>query len=179
LGNTSGDPLKQRLERTVTREFLLFYNLVKGRRFRILRPGVPPEPDVLCKDANTGQEIGIEITTAYNEADYAKAAWGQARGRSTKPYFFTRPDRKENIRILTQVHRIIKKKGRKQRADYAVPGQLLLVVFTYSPRFYLLHMKRRLDSLRIPKSHPYDEIYLMDQAGLVYCLFPARRWVLP
>lgn len=177
--NTSGDPLKQRLETTVAREFLLFYNLVKGSKFRIRRAGVPPEPDVMCKDSNTGREIGIEITTAYNEANYAKAAWREARGKSTKPYFFTRPDRKENIRILTEVHRIIKKKGRKHRANYTVPGRLLLVVFTYSPRFYLLRVKKRLDSLRIPKSHPYDEIYLMDQAGLVYCLFPARRWVLP
>jgi len=175
----ASDPIKEKLERTVASEFLPLYNLVKGSRFKILCPGVPPEPDVLCKDANTGRGIGIEITTAYNEADYAKAAWGQARGRGTKPYFFTRPDRKENIRVLTQVHRIIRKKGRKQRANYAVSGRLLLLVFTYSPRFYLLHVKKRLDSLRIPNSHPFDEIYLMDQAGLVYCLFPARRWVLP
>lgn len=174
----SSDPIKERLERTVASEFLLLYNLAKGSKFEILRAGVPPEPDIVCKDATTGEDIGIEIATAYYDPDHARAAWGPARGKMTEPWHHTRPDRQENVQILARAIRIIRNKGKKQRTNYAVPGRLLLVVITYSLRFNLRAVRNRLKTLRIPKSHPFDEVYVMSNFGETYCLFPERMRII-
>jgi len=168
------DRRKQRVEREAVSAFLVLYNHVSRSDFRIIRKGVPPEPDTICKDRKNGERIRIEVTTAYNEDAYAKAVWEKARGKKTKSYYFTRPDRLENARILTEVRRIIEKKTKKR---YATPGRLLLVVLAFSQRFCVQDVRRELDILRIPKLHPFDEIYLMDQIGGVYCLFPPPRWI--
>jgi len=176
--STSSDPIKERLEWTVSNEFLPPYNHKKNSELRILRAGVPPEPDILCKNVRSDELIGIEVATAYYNADHAKAAWGPARGKNTEPWHHTRPDRQQNVQILARALRIIRKKGKKQRTNYAVTGRLLLVVITYSIRFNLRAVRHRLAAIRMPKSHPFDEIYIMSNFGEIYCLFPARIWIL-
>ena len=178
MSNTSADPHKVKLERAVAEEFLLPYNLATGRAFVVLRAGEPPEPDVLCLDRSTGEEIGIEVGTAYYEPDHARAIWKRARGREVSTYFIRGRDRIQNVRVLAQALRIIRAKSRKSRTNYRVSGRLLLVVLTYPQRLYLSDVEERLGTLRIPSSHPFNEMHIVSQYGEVYCLFPARGWVL-
>ena len=79
------DPIKEKLERTVASEFLPLYNLAKGSNFRILRAGVPPEPDIVCKDATTGEDIGIEVATAYYDPHHAREHGAPLGARRRNP----------------------------------------------------------------------------------------------
>ncbi len=52
------DPLKNNLEETVTREFLL----ATGNPYKVLRAGLPPEPDQLCEHRKTGRQVGMKLS---------------------------------------------------------------------------------------------------------------------
>ncbi len=177
MSNTHSDRLKARLEEDIVREFLLYHNWGRARKTRFLRAGVPPEPDTICTVDGTGEQVGIEVGNAYYDEEHAKAVWGPPRGEKTSPHFLTRPDSEENVRALAQALRRIRAKGRKPRGHYHVSGRLVLIVFTYSWRLYLCDVEDRLASLRIPISHPFDEIYILSQYEL-YQLFPERGWII-
>jgi hypothetical protein len=175
LADAADQDRKRRLERDAADGFLLVYKGVAGKPLRVLRPGEPPEPDLLCRDERTGEEVGIEVGTAYYEDDHAKAVWGAARGNQANNYQLTRPDREENIRVLAQATRIIR---RKARNHYETSGRLLLLVLTYPWRFYLVHVEERLEGLHLPKIHLFDEMYIFSQHSELYQLFPEKRWIL-
>jgi len=163
------------VEQHVGEAFLSVYNWATGTKLRVDRSGKPPEPDVLCRDERTGQEIGIEVVGAYYGEDHAKAAWGTGRGAQTEGYQLTRPDWEENKRVLDWVLQSIHDKAGKR---YTVSGRLLLVVFTHPARLYLAQEEERLEELRIPTRHPFDEIHVFSQHGELYQLFPERQWIL-
>ena len=177
MTNAEDERRKAGLETQVVEGFLLVYNRLTGRRLRVERLGLPPlrEPDVLCRDPVTGEEIGIEVVSAYSGEDHARAEWEKARGRHTAEYQLTRSDREENVRILACVARNIRRKARNK---YSSPGRLLLVVLTYPQRLYLRQAEKRLTRLRIPRRHPFDEIHVLSQWSELYQLFPERRWIL-
>lgn len=161
------------------RGFLSPYNCWSGKAFRFLRQGnpncVPPEPDFICRDNGTGEQIGVEVTTAYYDEAHATSEWKQSRGEETSPYFLKNPDYVENERVLDRVALKIRDKATKR---YEAPGKLLLVVLTYSWRLYLSDVQERLDVFELPKSHRFDEIHLASQ-NEIYQLFPGRKWLFP
>jgi hypothetical protein len=55
---------------------------------------------------------------------------------------------------------------------------VFLVVLTYPWQLYLVHVEKRLEGLYVPKTHPFDEIYMLSQHSELYQLFPQRRWIL-
>ena len=175
MTNANNEGRKARLEKQVVEGCLLVYNLLTGRTLRVERVGQPPEPDILCSDPVTGDEFGIEVVSAYYDEDHARAEWEKARGKHTVDYQITRPDREENVRVLAWVARNIRRKARK---EYHVAGRLLLVVLTYPQRLYLCQEEERLTGLRIPRRHPFNEIYVLSQHSELYQLFPERRWIL-
>ncbi len=165
------DPLKNNLEETVTREFLL----ATGSPYRILRAGIPPEPDQLYECPKTGRQVGIEVVSVYYDQNHAKSVWMQARTGKSYSYEISRKDSVENVRLLAETLRRIRAKSRKR---YTPNGRLILVVFTYPQRLYLCDIEERLTSLHIPSNHPFDEISIMSQHGEVYRLFPDNSWLL-
>ncbi len=165
---------KERLEVIVAREFLLDYNREKGSAFKVLASGKPPQPDVLCQDARTGEEIGIEVTIAYYDEQHAKTVWQAARGKAAGGYPLSRPDSVENLRVLQRVNEGMKGKSKKK---YEFVGRLLLLVVTYPTRLYLTWMKKHLSVLRVPTMHPFHEIYVYSTRGEPYQLFPERKWI--
>lgn len=177
MSSTRSDRIKARLEEDVVREFLLHHNWGRDRKTRFLRAGVPPEPDTICIVEGTGEQVGIEVGTAYYDAEHAKAAWGPPRGKQAKPHFRTRPDSEENLLALAQALRIIRAKGKKARGHYQVRGRLVLIVFTYPWRLYLCDVEDSLASLCVSTLHPFDEIYILSQYEL-YQLFPERGWII-
>jgi hypothetical protein len=165
------DPLKNNLEETVAREFLL----ATGSPYKVLRAGLPPEPDQLCEHRTTGRQVGIEVVSVYYDQNHAKSVWIQAREKKTLSYAISRKDSVENVRLLAESLRRIRVKSRKR---YSVNGHLVLVVFTYPHRLYLCNVGKRLTTLRLPSHHPFDEICIMSQHGEVYRLFPNNSWLL-
>lgn len=165
------DPLKEKLEQTVAREFLI---AIKSP-CRILRNGIPPEPDVLCEDQETSKQVGIEVGTVYYNNDHAKNEWEAARKGTPRLYTINRPDYAENVPLLAKALRIIRAKSKK---SYTVTDHLILVVFIYPQRLYLCELEERVETLKIPAHHPFDEIVLMSQHGEVYRLFPKKTWLL-
>ena len=165
------DPLKNNLEETVAREFLL----ATGSPYKVLRAGLPPEPDQLCEHRKTGRQVGIEVVSVYYDQHHAKSVWMQAREKKALPYAISRKDSVENVRLLAESLRRIRAKSRKR---YSVNGHLVLVVFTYPQRLYLCTVEKRLTTLRLPSHHPFDEICIMSQHGEVYRLFPNNCWLL-
>lgn len=176
MSNAEDERRKARLETQVIEGFLPIYNKMTGRALRVERLGQPPEPDVLCSDERTGEEIGVEVGTAYYDESHATTVWGVPRGKRVSDYQLTAPDWVENIRVLARAANIIRRKARKR---YEAPGRLLLTVFTYSWRLYLCQEEKRVTRLRIPKRHPFDEIHVLSQWGELYQLFPERQWILP
>jgi hypothetical protein len=176
LADTADQGRKRRLEREAVDGFLLVYRTRTGNPLYVLRPGKPPEPDIICRDERTGEEVGIEVGTAYYEDGHAKAVWEAARGNHADDFQLTCPDWKENIRVLAQAARIMRRKARK---SYRVSDRAFLVVFTYPSLFYLVRTEERLERLYVPKTHPFDEIYMLSQHGELYRLFPPqRKWIL-
>jgi hypothetical protein len=174
LGAKLSEQRKKRLEQRIATEFLLEYNCETGAAFGLLRSGVPPEPDVLCEDARTHLQMGVEIGTAYYGEEHARSVWEPVRGRKAAPYLLNRPDSVENKRVLSMVNRIIRSKSQK---SYSSPGRVLLVVALEPIRLYLERMKGGLRSLRIPATHPFDEVYVFSTQGEPYELFPSRKWI--
>ena len=125
---------KERLEVRVAREFLLDYGQEKGSDFDVLASGKPPQPDVICRDVRSGEQIGIEVTIAYYDEQHAKAVWQAARGKEAGGYPLSRPDHVENLRVLKAVNELIKGKSKK---TYQFAGRLLLLAVTYPSRLYL------------------------------------------
>lgn len=175
LSNVIDERRKARVEHQIAEGFLPIYNTMTGRAFRVCRSGRPPEPDIMCKDERTGEQIGIEVTIAYYDEDHATAEWETARGKEIAGYQLPRPDWQENVRVLDRVVANIRQKARK---EYQLSGRLLLVVLTYSWRLYLREVEKQLTTLRIPLRSPFSEIHVLSQHGELYQLFPERRWIL-
>lgn len=165
------DPLKNHWEETVAREFLL----ATGNPCKVLRAGLPPEPDIVCEHRRTGRQVGIEVVSVYYDQKHAKSVWMEARGKNAPSYAIRRKDSVENVRLLAGSLRQIRAKSRKR---YSVNDHLLLVVYTYPRRLYLRTIEKRLATLRLPSRHPFDEIYIMSINFEVYCLFPNKTWIL-
>lgn len=165
---------KERLEVGVVQNFLLDYNWEKGTAFQVSASGNPPQPDVICKDRWTAEQIGVEVTIAYYDEQHAKTVWQAARGKATSGYPLSRSDRVENLRVLKAVNELIKGKSKK---TYRFAGRLLLLAVTYPSRLYLTQMKRHLSVLQVPTTHPFHEIYIYSTRSEPYQLFPERRWI--
>lgn len=165
------DPLKIKLEETVVREFVLAI----GNPYKVLRDGIPPEPDVLCEDQGTGKRVGIEVVTIYYDKIHAKSVWEFARRRKPLSYEIRRTDHAESVRLCAEVLRRIRAKSKKR---YTATDYLILVVFIYPHRLYLCEIENRIETLNLPNCHPFDEIVLMSQHGEVYRLFPNKTWLL-
>jgi hypothetical protein len=165
---------KVRLEVRVSGEFLLDYNHEKRSRFKVLASGCPPQPDIICKDVETGEEIGIEVTIVYYDEQHAKSVWRAARGEAASGYPLSRPDSVENLRVLHRANLAIKRKSKK---SYGFVGRILLLVATYPRRLYLTRMKEHLNALQVPATHPFHEIYIYSTRSEPYQLFPERKWI--
>lgn len=165
------DPLKKKFEGTVVREFLLAI----GSPHKVLRDGLPPEPDVICEHRETGGQVGIEVVSVYYDQNHAKSEWLQARVGKPLSYEIRREDSVENVRLLAESLRRIRAKSRKR---YTVNDYLVLVVFMYPQRLYLCDLEERIETLSLPTYHQFDEICLMSQHGEVYRLFPNKTWIL-
>lgn len=176
MSHDASDSLKKKLVEDIAAGLLPTYNYANGSSLCATRMGKPPEPDLICLDTLTMEQIGIEVTVAYYDHKHAKAVWEPARRKSSAPYHLTRQDHEENIRVLAHAAGIIRRKGKKR---YTSPGRLLLTVLIYSDRFYLCDhdVEERLRTFRIPSAHPFDEILVFSQHGELYQLFPERRWV--
>ena len=174
LSERPEDQRKKRLQRRIVREFLLEYNLEWGTKFQVHRDGEPPEPDVICRDSRTRDQIGIEVTIEYYEGAHARSVWEQARGKKAPEYYLTQPDSQENLRVLRRVNQAMQRKSKKA---YSFPGRLMLLVTTEPIRLYLTRMKKALAILRVPAQHPFNETYLYSTHGEPYQLFPERKWI--
>jgi len=175
IRDSAEDRRKARFEQSITSAFLLVYNQAKGTAFSIVRGGTPPEPDLVCQDAKSYSSMGVEVVTVYYDKTHAKSVWEQARGRPMLPYFITKTDEIENGRVLARALREIKKKSKK---EYKRLDRALLLVQVHPLRFYLSNVREVVDAVRLPLSHPFDEIHLLSQYE-AYELFPHRRWIFP
>ena len=165
------DPLKKKLEGDVVSGFLL----ASGNPYKVLRDGIPPEPDKMCEHRGNGRQVGIEIVTVYYDQDHAKSVWPPARGGKPLSYGINRKDSVENVRLLAKCLRSIRAKSWKH---YTVTDYLVLVVFTYPQCLYLCDLEERIETLSLPTEHQFNEICLMSQHGEVYRLFPNKDWIL-
>lgn len=165
------DPLKEKLEETVAREFLLAI----GNPYKILGNGIPSEPDILCEHQGTGKRVGIEVTSLYYDNNHAKSEWEHARKRKPRWYEIRETDYAKNVRLCDEIPRSILAKSKK---PYTGTDHLILVVFMYPQRLYLCDIEERLYTLNLPTLHVFNEIAVMSQHGEVYRLFPNKTWLL-
>lgn len=164
------DPLKEKLEETVAREFLLAI----GNPYKILHNGTPPEPDILCEHQGTGKRVGIEVTSLYYDNNHAKSEWEHARKGKPLSYEIREADYAENVRLCEEVTRRILAKSKN---PYTGTDHLILVIFMYPQRLYLCDLEERLYTRNLSTHHGFDEIVLMSQHGEVYRFFPTKTWL--
>lgn len=157
------EDLKKAHERRVAEKFLLEYRHATECALRLCRQG--ERPDCICRDDHTGEEIGLEIGTAYYENAPAASEWERARGKAPSDYLLTRPDSAENERAFQQGERILQEKCSKPRDHFDMSRPVWLLVYTSPWRLYFnsLLVKKRLEALLLPAGHPFARIFVMSE----------------
>lgn len=72
MSDTSGERRKAWVEQQIAKGFLPVYNKMTRKAFQVGRSGRPPEPDLMCRDDRTEEQIGIEVGIAYYDKNHAK-----------------------------------------------------------------------------------------------------------
>ena len=146
---------KERHEEAVAKRLLDKLQIKTGS----LRLGTPPEPDVLL--GLGGQNIGVEVATAYYSQDEARLEWQHARGKKEcASSSIWEPDRK----ICESIQREINDKCKKQ---YQGGDEVWLCIDADAPLGDQQSMDACIDHLCTPKGHNFNRIYLLHHAPWV------------
>lgn len=154
--------MKRLIERTWGERFLRLYNVQHSSSFRIISQPDPPEPDLKCEDADSGEILFLEITELWeNDAD------------ATDLYDLVRGIVSED----EQLHRKLAEDARKDPYDayfnrlmdriyekcscrYVALGPIILVIGDKSPFSRVDEVQEEiLPRVCVPDKHPFTEIY--------------------
>lgn len=127
--------MKRLIERTWGERFLRLYNLQHSSSFKIISQPNPPEPDLKCEDAGSGEVLFLEITELWeNDAD-AEDLYDLVRGKVTEDEQLHRKlteDTRQNhydeyfIRLMERI-------DEKCSCRYLASGPIILVIGDRSP----------------------------------------------
>jgi hypothetical protein len=156
------DDLKTRTERWAGEQFMSWYNVSRGTRFRFYGHGTPPQPDLLYSDGS--QQLWLEITGSFYGQDGADFEGMNARGLPNAPESWSslKPDGTV-VSIDAAFCGFLEKRLReKARKTYAsVP---ILVVYHVSRLLSSESLSSLIHRLSVPEQHPFSRIFLV--AGL-------------
>jgi hypothetical protein len=156
--------MKRLIERTWGERFLKLYNLQHSLSFKIVLQPNPPEPDLKCEDAGSGETLFLEITELWeNDAD-AKDLYDLVRGKVSEDEQLHRKlaeDARQD-HYDEYFNRLMERIDEKCSCRYVASGPIILVIGDESPFSAVDEVKKEiLSNIRIPDKHPFAEISLV------------------
>jgi hypothetical protein len=148
---------KRLIEKGTADKFLFFYNNLLGYNFVVEE--VNDSPDVICRDANTGEKLALEITLLEDVEGDAGYRLGRLENPKSKSGL---PVRSFDIDTIPQlINRIIK----KSRKDYGKNVALVIRQVSGVPWDFEVELDKirlRIDLI----NNPYDRgIWLLTIKG--------------
>jgi hypothetical protein len=167
------DSIQERHQRAVGDAFIEWYNKQNGTGFTYHGRGAEPPDLIYCFGS---QEMPLEITAAYYDAEYATMLWQNARAvpGSADLWVSKDPDQKLFDRINFRL---------AKKCDKRYPTRYVLVVGLYPNLTTSEELEAMIAQVKVPADHPFAEIYLAGvfpacssgSSGGYYCWKLAER----
>lgn len=153
---------KQAIEKATAEQFLSQYNRRFKTNFVIEDQPVPPDPDVICRDLNTGETLALEITLL--EDIYGDIGWALGRLKLPQPTSGL-PARSFDLDTLPRlIHSIIKKRHK----DYGSNVALIIRQVSRVPWDFEVELDKIRSVIKIEKN-PYDKgIWILSIKGEIF-----------
>jgi len=144
------DTIQEKHERAVGDAFVDWYNKTHGTSFNYYTRGADP-PDLIYREGK--QELSLEITGVYYDADHATMLWQDARDLPDAPGSWNSwsPDEK----LIHSINLALKKK-----CGNAYPSGCVLVVVIYPDLCTAEEFVALLPKINVPAGHPFAHIYV-------------------
>ena len=144
------DTTQEQHERAVGVAFIEWYNTQNGTEYRYHDRGADP-PDLVCRSGS--QELLLEITAAYYDADNATMLWQNARGvpGAANIWISKNPDQK----LIDSINTVLTKKCAKK-----YPMNCVLVVHLNPDITTAEELEALIVQITVPINHPFAGIYL-------------------
>jgi hypothetical protein len=156
----NGSEEKIKLEHEAARIFMRLYQQRFGITMRHIWHNEPARPDVSCY--YDGNKLDLEIAHLYGSEVEAMHILGRAISTQTHRELMALLRTPPEQRLLTALNRIISSKALKHYQS----DNVWLVIRNANPLWTRQDMLSHCDKLHMPKSHPFNEIWLVgDMAG--------------
>lgn len=156
----NGSEEKLKLEHEAARIFMRLYQHRFGIKMRHIWHNEPARPDVSCY--YDGSKLDLEIAHLYGSEVEAMHILGRAISAETHRELMALLRTPPEHRLLTALNRIISSKAQKHYQS----DNVWLVIRNANPLWTRQDMLSHCDKLHLPKSHPFNEIWLVgDMAG--------------
>jgi len=144
------DTTQEQHERAVGAAFIEWYNRQNNTEFRYHDRGADP-PDLVYRSGS--QELLLEITAAYYDADDATMLWQNARGvpGAKNIWIGKEPDQK----LVDSLNTVLSKKCDKQ-----YPANCILVVHLNPHITAAEELETLITQIKVPVDHSFRGIYL-------------------
>lgn len=156
----NGSEEKIKLEHEAARIFMRLYQQRFNIKMRHIWHNEPARPDVSCY--YDGSKLDLEIAHLYGSEVEAMHILGRAISAETHRELMALLRTPPEHRLLTALNRIISSKALKHYQS----DNVWLVIRNANPLWTRQDMMSHCDKLHMPKSHPFNEIWLVgDMAG--------------
>ncbi len=156
--------MKRPIERSWGERFLRLFNLQRSSSFKIIDQPNPPEPDLRCEDADSGEALFLEITELWEYDADAKDLYDLVRGKASEDEQLHRKlgeDAKQN-HYDEYFSRLTERIDEKCSCRYVASGPIILVIGDRSPFSSIDEVQKEiLSNIRIPDKHPFAGISLV------------------
>lgn len=144
------DPTQEQHERAIGDAFIEWYNKQNGTAYGYHDRGADP-PDLVYRSGS--QEMLLEVTVAYYDADHATMLWQSARGApdAADSWSSRSPDRK----LIDSINLVLAKKSKR-----AYPPGCVLVLVLYPDLTSAEEFAELMGQINMAPDHPFAEIYV-------------------
>lgn len=141
---------KPELEVAACNYFLQSYNSFLKTNFSLIDHD--DKPDIIIKDNNSGEVIGLEVTHLFYDTNEAKILLGRSLNIIHDPM---------NMYTLVQRLNDLLQKKTEAALKYSFAKRMFLLVRVASPIFFLSDFEIYEDEINIPMFNPFDQIWLL------------------
>ena len=141
---------KEELELAACTFFINSYNAIHHTNLEIIQH--TDKPDFLLCDANTEEQIGVEVTHLYYDGKEAMMVLGRLSKQPHGVMDISQLVEKLNADMAEKINRA---------AQYDYEGKLILLIRVASPIFDKQDFEMYQDEIDVPKLNTFSEIWLL------------------
>lgn len=141
---------KQDLELAACMYFIDSYNAIHRTNLKLVEHR--DKPDCVLRDAVTGEQVGVEVTYLYYDAQEAKMVLGRLSKQLHGVMTISQLIEKLNADMVEKINRA---------AKYDFEGKLILLIRVASPIFDKQDFEMYADEIDVPRLNTFSEIWLL------------------